>query len=64
MTRAFIAAMLGSRRAAVTETLNKLRAANLIEMRRSHLVLLDQTKLEKMSCEYYSVTRNWFNQLR
>ncbi len=61
MTHEFLAAMLGSRRAGVSETLEKLRRAQLIETRRGQLTIRDRARMEKMSCECYAVTRDWLN---
>ncbi|QJR16722.1 Crp/Fnr family transcriptional regulator [Usitatibacter palustris] len=57
VTQELIASMLGVRREGVTAAAGKLQEAGVIEYRRGHIRVLNRTKLEKMSCECYSVVR-------
>jgi CRP-like cAMP-binding protein len=57
MTQELIANMLGVRREGVTEAAGKLQKAGVISYRRGHIKVLDRPRLEKMSCECYSVVR-------
>jgi len=57
MTQELIANMLGVRREGVTDAAGKLQKLNIIEYARGHITVLDRPKLEKMSCECYSVVK-------
>ena len=57
MTQELIASMLGVRREGVTEAAGKLQKLGVIEYRRGHIVVLDRAKLERLSCECYSVVK-------
>jgi CRP-like cAMP-binding protein len=51
LTHDFMAEMLGIRRASVTDAATKLKKAGIVEYRRGKIKILDQSTLEKMSCE-------------
>lgn len=55
MTQEFIGHMLGVRREGVTEAAMKLQTLGVISYSRGLIKVLDRKKLEKLSCECYSV---------
>jgi CRP-like cAMP-binding protein len=55
MTQELVANMLGVRRQGVNEVAAKLQSDGAIKYRRGHVVVLDREKLERCSCECYSV---------
>ena len=55
LTQAFLAAMLGVRRATATLSIGALRRARLIDYRHRHVIILDRAGLESASCECYAV---------
>lgn len=57
MTQELIADMLGVRREGVTEAAGKLQKLGVIEYNRGKITVLDRRKLEKLSCECYSVVK-------
>lgn len=57
MTQELIANMLGVRREGVTEAAGKLQRLGVIEYSRGHITVLDRAKLERLSCECYSVVK-------
>jgi CRP-like cAMP-binding protein len=57
MTHDYIAAMLGVRRASVSESAKKLQERGLIKTNRGCLSVLDANGLGKMSCECFEVVR-------
>lgn len=57
MTQELIANMLGVRREGVTEAAGKLQKLGVIEYRRGQITVLDRPKLERLSCECYSVVK-------
>ncbi len=57
MTQELIANMLGVRREGVTEAAGKLQKKGVIEYSRGQITVLDRVKLEKLSCECYSVVK-------
>tara|TARA_R110001583_G_scaffold65597_3_gene189481 strand:- start:90 stop:842 length:753 start_codon:yes stop_codon:yes gene_type:complete len=57
MTQELIANMLGVRREGVTEAAGKLQKKGVIDYHRGHITVLDRLKLEKLSCECYSVVK-------
>jgi CRP-like cAMP-binding protein len=63
MPHVSIAAMLGARRAGVTEAARKLQAAGLITYRRARIQILDEAGLKKKSCECYRFIRRQFDGL-
>jgi CRP-like cAMP-binding protein len=63
MTQELIANMLGVRREGVTEGARKLQRAGLISYARGHITVLDRERLEKRSCECYSVVKKEYDRL-
>jgi CRP-like cAMP-binding protein len=63
MTQELIANMLGVRREGVTEGALKLQRAGLIRYARGHITVLDRQRLEKRSCECYSVVKKEYDRL-
>jgi len=63
MVQESIAAMLGVRRAGITEAAHKLQAAALIRYRRGRMSILDKPRLEKKSCECYGFIRQQYADL-
>ena len=63
MTQELIANMLGVRREGVTDAAGKLQKLGAIEYSRGHITVLDRAKLEKLSCECYSVVKKESNRL-
>jgi CRP-like cAMP-binding protein len=60
LTQEFIAHMLGTRRAGVSEAASLLQDAGLITYVRGHITLLDFKGLEDVSCECYQIVRKEF----
>jgi len=63
MTQELIANMLGVRREGVTEGALKLQDAGVIRYSRGRIAVLDRAKLEKRSCECYSVVKKEYDRL-
>lgn len=63
LTHDFISTMLGTRRAGVTIAAGKLQAAGIITYRRGKVTILDQRKLEEVSCECYRIVRYEYDRL-
>lgn len=63
MVHESIAAMLGVRRAGITEAASRLQAAALISYRRGRISVLDRRGLEKKSCECYRFIRQQYGRL-
>jgi CRP-like cAMP-binding protein len=57
MTQESIANMLGVRREGVTLSAHKLQKLGVIEYTRGKITVLDRSRLEKLSCECYSVVK-------
>ena len=63
MTQELIANMLGVRREGVTNAAGELQKRGVIEYGRGHITVLDRFKLEKASCECYSVVKKEMERL-
>jgi CRP-like cAMP-binding protein len=63
LTHEFIAIMLGTRRAGISEAAAKLQDDGVIRYRRGHVNILDRRMLEAASCECYLVVKKEFNRL-
>lgn len=63
MSQESIAAMLGSRRAGVSEAAGELQAAGLIAYNRGRIRILDEAGLRKKSCECYQFIKQQFDDL-
>lgn len=57
MTQKLISNMLGVRREGITEAAGTLRRLGVIEYHRGHITVLNQSKLEQMSCECYAIVK-------
>jgi CRP-like cAMP-binding protein len=57
MTQELIANMLGVRREGVTDAAGKLQKLGVITYKRGLITVLDRPRLEKLSCECYSVVK-------
>lgn len=63
LTHEYLAIMLGSRRASVTEALRPLQDEGLIRSHRGVISILDGEGLEARSCECYAVVRDRYREL-
>jgi CRP-like cAMP-binding protein len=57
LTHEFLALMLGTRRASVTEVLRPLQETGLVSSNRGRITILNRAGLEKGSCECYRIIR-------
>jgi CRP-like cAMP-binding protein len=63
LTQEFIAAMLGVRRAGVSEAAKNLQQGGLINYTRGHIQIVDKAGLERAGCECYGVVRREFERI-
>ncbi|HYO98704.1 MAG TPA: Crp/Fnr family transcriptional regulator [Pyrinomonadaceae bacterium] len=63
LTHEFIATMLGTRRAGVSEAAAQLRDAGVINYNRGRITILDRHRLEAESCECYPMLKQEFTRL-
>jgi CRP-like cAMP-binding protein len=63
LTQAFLAGMLGVRRATVTITAGEFRRENLISYRKGRVRILDRKGLEAASCACYDAVRQEFDSM-
>ncbi|HLL14419.1 MAG TPA: Crp/Fnr family transcriptional regulator [Pyrinomonadaceae bacterium] len=63
LTHEFIAVMLGTRRAGVSEAAAKLQDEGIIRYRRGHVSILNRHGMEGKSCECYPVVKKEFDRL-
>lgn len=62
-TQDFLALMLGTRRAGVTEAARVLQAEGYINYKRGHIQIIDREGLRDFSCDCYEIVRAEFDQL-
>jgi CRP-like cAMP-binding protein len=63
LTQDFIAEMLGTRRAGVSEAAMTLQSLGLIQYSRGNINIVDRAGLEEFSCECYRAVRQEFDRL-
>jgi CRP-like cAMP-binding protein len=63
LTQEFIAMMLGTRRAGVSEAAGLLKDKGVINYKRGQVTILDREGLESISCECYPIVRQEFDRL-
>ena len=63
LTQEFIAEMLGTRRAGVSEAASILQGAGLIRYTRGHITVTDRAGLEELACECYGVVKAEYDRL-
>ena len=63
LTQAFLAQMLGVRRASVSEVASTLQADGLIEYSQGVITILDRARLEASACECYRIIAHEFARL-
>jgi CRP-like cAMP-binding protein len=63
LTQEFIAAMLGVRRAGVSEAAKNLQHMGLINYSRGHIHIVDKAGLEQSGCECYGVVSREFERI-
>jgi CRP-like cAMP-binding protein len=63
LTHEFLAMMLGTRRAGVTEVAIELQKHGLINYTRGHIIISDREGLEDIACECYGVIKAEFARL-
>jgi CRP-like cAMP-binding protein len=63
LTQEFIAQMLGTRRAGVSEAAIVLQSAGLIRYSRGHITVVNRNGLEEFGCECYGIVKAEFDRL-
>jgi CRP-like cAMP-binding protein len=63
LTHDYLAAMLGARRASVTEALRPLQAEGLVRSHRGCITILDGAGLEARLCECYAIVKGRYDRL-
>ena len=63
ITQEFIAQMLGTRRATVTEAAHALQKKGLIDYHRGHIRVLNRQGLEAAACGCYRLIQDYFARL-
>ena len=63
LSQEYLAAMLGARRASVTDALKPLQEAGLVSSRRGVIRVLDGAGLEARACECYAIVRDRYAEL-
>ncbi len=63
LTHDYLAAMLGARRASVTEALRPLQEEGLVRSHRGRITILDGAGLEARVCECYAVVKGRYDRL-
>lgn len=58
ITQKYLAELLGTRRASVTEAAGHLQQGGLIRYSRGHITILDDAGLERVACECYALLRD------
>ncbi len=58
LTHEFLAVMIGSRRATVTDIADTLQSDGIIALKRGRVTILDRKRLEKRTCECYPKMRD------
>ena len=61
LTHEFMAAMLGVRRAGVSDVANELQRMGFISYRRGHVRIIDRKGLEEFACECYPVVKEKYD---
>ena len=61
LTHEFMAAMLGVRRAGVSDVANELQRMGFISYRRGHVRIIDRKGLEEFACECYPVVEEKYD---
>ncbi|MEM6839315.1 MAG: Crp/Fnr family transcriptional regulator [Cyanobacteria bacterium P01_C01_bin.120] len=64
LTQKYIALLLGTRRATITEAAGHLQQAGMIRYSRGRITILDRDALEQAACECYSLLRAEQSRLR
>lgn len=63
LTHEFIAVMLGTRRAGVSEAAGKLQDEGIIRYKRGNVQILNREKMKAQACECYEIVRGEFARL-
>lgn len=58
LTHKYVASLLGTRRATITEAAGNLRQAGIIQVRRGKIMIRDRPALEEMACECYALLKD------